>query len=41
MGHIAVPEILIFLTIGTKTRRLGAEDERVSALPDNDGANDD
>jgi hypothetical protein len=41
MGQIAPPEILIFFVIGTETRRPGAEDERVLALPDNDGADDD
>jgi hypothetical protein len=41
MGQIALPEILIFLAVGTETRRPGAEDERVSALTDNDGADDD
>jgi hypothetical protein len=38
MGQIGVPKILIFFIVGNVTRRPGAEDERVLALPDNNGA---
>jgi hypothetical protein len=41
MGQIAVTESRIFLAICKGTCRLGAEDGRVLALPDNNGADDD
>jgi hypothetical protein len=41
MGQIGVLKILIFSTIGNGTRRPGATDQGVLALPDNNGAGDD